>query len=281
MAGQCWWLPSMCRARAQARSSPRTQAQSRPRDDPSRRTTLAVTVVGLGLFAGVAGAAQVDIGPELARLSAEHGFSLIGESYVQDVIGRAEGEDPYRRLRLLLEGFDHIILQNATGGIERVIVLGKAMPGNAPPKTVVEVGDAQGEATEGDSSQIELPTIRSGSQHSVRVSLEGPDGRRVERVLLVDTGADTVVLPASMIEALALAEERLSEREVQTANGSAQARVGALPGVWLGDQRIGDVQVAFLDDDKLGGTGLLGMSVLGGYQMTIDDEQGTLTLTRR
>ena len=39
--------------------------------------------------------------------------------------------------------------------------------------------------------------------------------------------------------------------------------------------------VAFLDDDKLGGTGLLGMSVLGGYQMTIDDEQGTLTLTRR
>jgi aspartyl protease family protein len=242
---------------------------------------LAVLAGGLCVPAGGVRAAQVDVGTELARMSAEHGFSLTGESYVQDAVGRAEGEDPYRRLRVLLEGFDHIILQDASGGIERVIVLGKAMPGNAPPKTVVEVDDAGGDATEGDASPIELPTIRSGSQHSVRVSLEGTDGRRVERMLLVDTGADTVVLPASMIGALAIAEERLSEREVQTANGSAQARVGVLPAIWLGDQRIGDVQVAFLDDDKLGSAGLLGMSVLGRYQMTIDDEQATLTLTRR
>ena len=67
----------------------------------------------------------------------------------------------------------------------------------------VTFDDAGGDATEGDASPIELPTIRSGSQHSVRVSLEGTDGRRVERMLLVDTGADTVVLPASMIGARA------------------------------------------------------------------------------
>jgi clan AA aspartic protease (TIGR02281 family) len=250
--------------------------------DPARiGKALAASAVGLCLVAGTVRAAQVDVGTELARLAAEHGFSLTGESYVQDAVGRAEGEDPFRRLRLLLEAFDHIILQDANGGIERVIVLGKAMPGNAPPKTVVEVGDAATEAAADDAGPIELPTIRSGSQHSVRVSLEGTDGKRVERVLLVDTGADTVVLPASMIDALGVAEEQLSEREVQTANGNAQARVGALPAIWLGDQRIGDVQVAFLGDDKLGSAGLLGMSVLGRYQMTIDDEQSTLTLTRR
>jgi hypothetical protein len=39
--------------------------------------------------------------------------------------------------------------------------------------------------------------------------------------------------------------------------------------------------VAFLDDDKLGGNGLLGMSVLGRYQLTIDDEHDLVTLIRR
>ena len=44
---------------------------------------------------------------------------------------------------------------------------------------------------------------------------------------------------------------------------------------------VADIEVAFLDDDKLGGGGLLGMSVLGRYQMTIDDEHDKLTLIQR
>ncbi|MGB5831712.1 MAG: retropepsin-like aspartic protease, partial [Thiohalocapsa sp.] len=141
-------------------------------------------------------------------------------------------------------------------------------------------GDEDGQASS-DGARIELPTVRNGNQHSVRVSLERPNGERVDRALLIDTGADTLVLPASLIATLGLAEEGLGERSVQTANGRTEARVGRLPGVWLGEQRIADVEVAFLDDDKLGGGGLLGMSVLGRYQMTIDDEQDKLTLIRR
>jgi hypothetical protein len=42
-----------------------------------------------------------------------------------------------------------------------------------------------------------------------------------------------------------------------------------------------NVAVAFLDDDKLGNAGLLGMSVLGRYQLTIDDQENRITLTGR
>lgn len=247
---------------------------------------LSALAVGMGTPAN---AAQVDVAEELARLASANGFTVTGDEHLQDSLGRAEGDAVYPRVRLLLERFDHIILQRPGGGIERVIVLGKAMPGAAPPRTVVQIeepgadGDMPGgpDSGEPDSAQIELPTMRSGNQHSVLVSLETAKGERVERALLIDTGADTLVLPASLIAALGIAEDGLRARQVQTANGQVQARIGSLPGLWLGQQRVGQVEVAFLDDDKLGGNGLLGMNVLGRYQMTIDDEHDRLTLIRR
>jgi aspartyl protease family protein len=246
---------------------------------------LQLACLGRGLvWAAPANAAQVDVAEELARLASANGFTVTGDEHLQDSLGRAEGDAVYPRVRLLLERFDHIILQRPGGGIERVIVLGKAMPGAALPKTVVQIDepDADGDVpAASDSAQIELPTVRNGNQHSVQVSLESAKGERVERALLIDTGADTLVLPASLIATLGIAEDSLRERQVQTANGRVQARIGRLPGLWLGEQRIDQVEAAFLEDDKLGGNGLLGMNVLGRYRITIDDEHDKLTLIRR
>ena len=235
-----------------------------------------------GPWAGAA-AAQVDVGTELERLAAEHGFEVTGAEHLQEATGRAEGDEPYARLRLLLERFDHIILQAPDGKVSRVIVLGRATPGVMIPKTVI--GTAAPEEGESENAEagadVELETIRNGGQHSVSVSLEGPNGERVERVLLIDTGADTVVLPKSLIGELGIDQGKLGARDVQTANGRAQASIGRLQGLWLGDQRLSNVEVAFLDDSNLGSPGLLGMNVLGRYRMTIDDEHNTLKLTRR
>ena len=55
---------------------------------------------------------------------------------------------------------------------------------------------------------IELKTTRRGTQHAVQISLEGADGKRVSRELLVDTGADFVVLPASLLSALGIGADR-------------------------------------------------------------------------
>jgi clan AA aspartic protease (TIGR02281 family) len=233
-------------------------------------------LIGLGLCGAAdgAGSMRVELAPELARLAELHGFRVSGEEHLVDSTARVEGEDLVRRLRVLLEGYDHIIVQDGQGGVDRIIVLGAAEPGAAPPAPMVSIDGGPPPGV-----PIELPTIRRGSQHSVRVALEGFEGQRVARVLLIDTGADTVVLPASLIDILGIDPDELERREVQTANGVTQAQTGVLPAVWLGTQRVEKVEVAFLDDEKLGNAGLLGMSVLGRFQLTIDDQANRLTLS--
>ncbi|MFW5723593.1 MAG: retropepsin-like aspartic protease family protein, partial [Halochromatium sp.] len=250
---------------------------------------LARPLLVLGLLNGIPGgagvgawaAAQVEIAPELSRLAAAHGFSVSGLEVLEDERGRAEEAGLYRRLRVLLERFDHILVHDAEGEVARVIIIGRT--NRQPPAPQVRIdppaGASAGEPAGEGAGRIEVETIRKGSQHSVRVTLEGERGRRVDRALLIDTGADTVVLPDSMIAALGLDRRRLETREVQTANGRAQALIGRLEGVWLDGERLSGVAVAFLERDKLGAAGLLGMSVLGRYQMTIDDERNRLLLT--
>ncbi len=248
--------------------------------DTARRCTLALALL---LSMGTTGAQppsvlRVDVAEELERLAGEYGFDIVGEEHLAEAEGRAQGRDAMERLRALLEEFDHIIVQGSGGDIERVIVLGVTLPGAVPEANEPLVA-IDGEAP--PDAPIELPTIRRGSQHSVRVALEGEGGKRLARVLLIDTGADTLVLPSSLIDNLGVDASSLQAREVQTANGRTEARIGRLAAVWLGSRRITDVEVSFLDDDKLGGSGLLGMSVLGRYQMTIDDQDNRLILTAR
>ena len=214
---------------------------------------------------------KVPIGPELERLSAEHSFSVVGLAVTGEAVGRASTEDIYPRLRKLLVDFDHIIVQAPGGGIERVIILGEKTV-YVPPAPPVPAGGSAG------SDHIELKTARRGTQHAVQVSLEGEGGKRVSRELLVDTGADFVVLPASLLGALGIPGDGLRPSEMQTANGKVQARIGSLPAIWLGQSRIENIRVAFLDDAKLGNSGLLGMSVLSRFSLTIDDKAGRLTL---
>ncbi|MBN2887188.1 MAG: clan AA aspartic protease, partial [Chromatiaceae bacterium] len=178
------------------------------------------------------------------------------------------------RVRLLLESFDHVIVQAPAGGIERIIILGEREP-YVPPAVSTE---AQAGASLAEGEAIVLPTSRQGDSHLVSLELEGARGRRVRQILLVDTGAEQVVLPDSLRLLLGIAEEALTPRKVQTANGVVDAQQGRLAAIWLGERRVADVEVAFIEGERLGAQPLLGMSLLKRFRMTIDDTRNELHL---
>ncbi len=221
----------------------------------------------------LASAARVEVAVAIERLAAQHGFRVDGRQHLEQGFGWLDDGPLEQQLRELLEGFDHIIIRSPTGEVERVLIMGPTTAG-LPAQPAQLLNPLEPES----GGAIELPTNRRGNQHLVEIALEGAGARRLTEELLIDTGADALVLPASMIARLGLSIADLQMREVQTANGRAQARYGRLPAVWLAGQRVPDVAVAFLEDRQLGGRGLLGMSVLGRFRLTIDDQAHRLLL---
>lgn len=248
--------------------------------DPRVRPLTLFAVLALAFVGATAAAeaAQVDVAEELERLMADHGFSMKAAQLesTRRSIGRAEGEALVPRLKMLLERFDHVIVQKPGGGVERVIILGEKAAA-APPAPEA----AQAEPAEGDTApaaEIVVESQRKGTSHALNLSLEGDNGKRVERPLLLDTGADYVVLPASLIAPLGINPQALRRQSVQTANGTVEAQLGTLRAVWFGDQKVSRVATAFIEDSRLGGNALLGMSVLGRFRVTIDDANNLIVL---
>jgi len=115
--------------------------------------------------------------------------------------------------------------------------------------------------------------------------LVGPNGRTQLVSFIVDTGATDMILPASMIAKLGFRESELSTMSVQTAHGVTEGRRGFLRSLELGGPDISDVirrvPVTFMSDADTGGYALMGMSVLGRYTMTIEDDPDRIILVKR
>ncbi|MGQ9659349.1 MAG: retropepsin-like aspartic protease family protein [Thermochromatium sp.] len=253
-----------------------------PTFNPRLLTALCLLTAGLVQAQGPAPTAQVqstrvEVATELDRLSRELDFDVRGLEQTQGATAHSGGETIIERLHLLLEDFDHVIVQTPDAGIERVIILGEKAA-YVPPPMVVEGGESP-ETAPASGDEIVLATQRRGAAHLVTLGLESASGgASIQEVMLIDTGADHVVLPVSLISTLGLSPDTLQQQLVQTANGAIEARIGRVPAIWVGPKRVEDVEVAFIDDQRLGGTSLLGMSLLGRFRMTIDDERNRLTL---
>jgi clan AA aspartic protease (TIGR02281 family) len=259
---------------------------------PVRRTLVVgwrIAVLSSSLSAAAAVAAPMaNVMEELERLMEEHGFEVRGIEQTAESEGRVEGETLVSRLRVLLDDFDHVIVQQDDGGVERVIILGEKIAVITPDMYIdpmaMDSPDSDLDTMDDELSEpgdlIVLPTRRQGTSHAIDVTLQGPS-QRIEQSLLIDTGSDHVVLPSSLIAPLGLQPRGLRAQTVQTANGTVEARIGTLDAIWLGEHRIEGITVAFIDDSKLGGNALLGMSLLGRYLVTIDDDLNQLTLAAR
>jgi aspartyl protease family protein len=199
--------------------------------------------------------AYENLAAQIQALAAQNGFSLVGLSRIEDVPAKSLTGPPRQRLQAALDGYNHVMAGN------KLIVLGKAQWVAPIPKETV------------------LPTRRIGLHHVIDATLTGLSKAELQVGLMIDTGASVSVLPLSMADTLGLAHDDLAERQVQTAKGQVRAKIGVLSALRLGNQKITDVEVAFIEDALLGDNRLLGMNVLGRYRMTLDDQRNQLTLT--
>lgn len=226
-------------------------------------------------------AMRVDVAEELERLSRIHAFTIkpVQLESTRGSVGRAQGEALVPRLRMLLERFDHVIVQRPDGSVERVIIVGEKTAVAAPPPETDLGEEATTEGVEATpTAEIVVETRRKGTSHSLTLGLEGDNGRRIEQPLLLDTGADFVVLPVSLLSPLGIRPETLRRQSVQTANGAVEAQLGTLTAVWFGDKKVSQVATAFIEDSRLGGNALLGMSVLRRFRVTLDDANNRVVL---
>lgn len=219
----------------------------------------------------------VAVTAELERLMLVHGFEISGIEQTTDVMAHAEGDELLSRLHVLLENFNYVIVQTLDQKVERVLILGQKTAHVAPPAAAQNPQRAP-KTPPVSAAEIILPTQRQGTSHLVTLTLEGANHKKIQQSLLIDTRADQVVLPTSLIVTLGLNSSTLRQRQVQTANGIVNAQAATLPALWLDSQRLANVPVAFIDDQRLGGQALLGMAVLGRFQMTIDDANNQIKL---
>lgn len=95
---------------------------------------------------------------------------------------------------------------------------------------------------------------------------------------LVDTGATSVVLPASEAQKVGIDYRKGKPGVINTANGQAPAYSINLDTITIGDITLHQVQATIVESGKLD-TPLLGMSFLGRMDMKFENQ--SLTLTKR
>jgi clan AA aspartic protease (TIGR02281 family) len=166
-----------------------------------------------------------------------------------------------QQIEQLLASYNHIISRNNKGQIEHIVIVNKK------------------QKTEGE--RIILPTTQEGNHFMVSVAISGNGSNWQTVDMIIDTGADLVVLPESMIAQLGLADSTFAHKKMQTANGTADAKIGQLQELRIAGETVENVEVAFIADQLLGKNKLLGMSFLGRYQINIDDKSQLITLFKK
>jgi len=213
-----------------------------------------MAIVGLGT-AVQAGTLRT----QLESLAQQNGIRLEGLEQLGDEPEKSAEGDVAQRLKSLLADYNFMTVGQGNK-IERVTITSLK---NVSPKP---------------KSSGTLKTQRYGVHHQVQASLTGPDNSKLSVSLLVDTGATTLVLPDSMIRKLGFSRENLQAGVSQTAAGSVPVMNGNLKSVRIGEVSADNVPVSFINDQKLNGARLLGMSFLNRFRFSLDDENNELIL---
>ncbi|NOS73770.1 MAG: clan AA aspartic protease [Methyloglobulus sp.] len=202
-----------------------------------------------------------DLFSQIQALQNQNKIQIIGLERIQNTEKIITSGNFEQQIKQLFAPYNHIVSRNTKGQIERIVIINKKQKRK--------------------DNRIVLPTSPQGNHFTVSVALSG-DGRIWQTVdMVIDTGADLVVLPDSMIDQLGLTDSKLTPGKMQTANGMANAKIGLLKELKIAGESVENVEVAFIADQLLGENRLLGMSFLGRYQVNIDDKDRLVTLIKK
>lgn len=119
-----------------------------------------------------------------------------------------------------------------------------------------------------------VPLVQRGNAMLVPVLFNGA----VTSVLIVDTGAELTVISRTLAQQLGLNLDRAAIIPLRSASGVFLAPLTKIASVTVGEVTARDVEVV-VHDLSAGAGGLLGMSFLDGFAVTINSAERRLTLT--
>jgi clan AA aspartic protease (TIGR02281 family) len=155
----------------------------------------------------------------------------------------------------------------AKGALQEFKVYQQSLPGQVPEPNGPALG-APGKAKT-------TPT-RPGGTVVVDVLLN----RRLTAPMLLDTGADFTVLTRQVAKDLRLSSlDRLPTQEFNTAGGTVRLPIARLQSLRVGTAEALDVEVA-IDIQGHMPMGLLGMTFLRHFKVTVDHQRGQVTFER-
>jgi clan AA aspartic protease (TIGR02281 family) len=153
------------------------------------------------------------------------------------------------------------------GALQEFKVYQQSLPGQVPEP------DGPSLAAPG---KVKTTPTRPGGTVVVDVLLN----RRLTAPMLLDTGADFTVLTKQVAKDLRLSSlDRLPTQEFKTAGGTVKLPIATLQSLRVGTAEALDVEVAI----DIGGhmpMGLLGMTFLRHFKVTVDHQRGQVTFER-
>ena len=127
-----------------------------------------------------------------------------------------------------------------------------------------------------EPGRVKMTPTKPGGTVVVDVLLN----RRVTAPMLLDTGADFTVLTKQVARDIRLsALDHLPTQEFTTAGGAVRLPIAMLQSLRVGTAEARDVEVA-IDIDGHMPMGLLGMTFLRHFKVTVDHQRGQVTLER-
>lgn len=202
-----------------------------------------------------------DLYGQIESIQNQTNIQIIGLEKIGDEGKVHVGGSLEKQLQQALASYNHVISRNKQGKIEKVVIIGKKQ--------------------KSDDDRIILPSRFEDGHFVVSVSVSG-HGKFWETLdMIVDTGADLIVLPETMIDKLGMSDETFTLGKMQTANGKVDAKIAKLQEIRIAGEVLNDVAAAFVDDDLLAKKSLLGMSALGRYKLEIDNQSQLVTLFKK